>query len=226
MTSSCEQMLIGAMSYQPTTKLDNPNVLFKYLRDLQTQALELNIKISQLRPENSFQILHKLYHYYDNEQFLLPTDFLNTDVQLKDYIAPSSFTFRSKFMEVGNAFSCVLFVKRFSRTCDDEFITDLLDNPYNVIVSKHLQRIDKDVSLDMLKEQMNDLQGRIDKRKEINHKRSGESGFIPWSLKRREQELTELEQKLSGSDCDLFEFAIYIYVSAKLKRSLLSCVNT
>ena len=220
MTSSCEQMLIGAMSYQPTTKLDNPDVLFKYLRDLQTQALELNIKISQLRPENSFQILHKLYHYCDNEQFLLPTDFLNTDVQLKDYIAPSSFIFRSKFIEVGNAFSCVLFVKRFSRTCDDEFITDLLDNPYNVTVSKHLQRIDKDVSLDMLKEQMNDLQGRIDKRKEINHKRSGESGFIPWSLKRREQELTELEQKLSGSDCDLFEFAIYIYVSAKTKEEL------
>lgn len=44
---------------------------------------------------------------------------------------------------------------------------------------------------------MNDLQGRIDRRLEINYKRSGASGgssFIPWSLQRRKKELEALEE--------------------------------
>lgn len=170
-----------------------------------------------LTPEQSFEIVHRVFHFSHPEQFLLPTSYFNADVNLKDYLAPSSFKFYSKYNEVGMDYSCIMFAKNFSRTCDDEFIIDLLDNSSKVIVSKHFARLEKDTSLDILKEQMNDLQGRIDRRLEINYKRSGASGgssFIPWSLQRRKEELNALEKKLSSTDCDLFEFALYIYIAA------------
>ena len=216
--NSCEQVIIGAMCFKPQTKLDDVNILFKYYKALQDEAMNLGVKVSQLMPDKTFERLHRLYHMSDNEPFLLPTDFLQCDVNLKDYIAPSNFTFRSKLIEVGSAYSSVMFVKRFSHECDDELITDLLDNSYNIVVSKHMKRIDKTESLKILKRQMDDLEGRLEKRREINHKRGG--SFIPYSLRKREKDLNELQEKLGGSNCDLFSFAVYIYISADTEEQL------
>ena len=109
-------------------------------------------------PEDSLEKLHHLYHMADKEPFLLPKNYLQADVQLKDYIAPASFNFKSKYIEVGSCYSSVMFVKRFSYECDDEFITDLLDNTYDIAVSKHLVRMDKTESMKIMKRQMNDLE--------------------------------------------------------------------
>lgn len=220
---SCEQVIISAISFKPKTKLDDVNILFKYFKGIQDQALNIPVKITQLMPEQSFEYLHKLCHMSDGESFLLPTNFLQTDVNLKDYIAPSSFKFRSKVIELGSSYSCVMFVKRYSHECDDEFITDILDNTYNIAVSKHLKRIEKTESLKILKRQMEDLEGRLEKRRELNHKRGG--SFIPYGLRNREKELTELQEKLGSSNCDLFSFATYIYVSAKSEKELQDLVE-
>lgn len=215
---SCEQIILGSLSFTPKTKLDDVNILFKYFKAIQDQALDFPTKVTQLMPEKSFEYLHKLCHMSDNEPFLLPTNYLQTDVNLKDYIAPSSFNFRNKLIEIGSSYGCIMFVKRYSHECDDEFITDLLDNTYNIAVSKHLVRIDKTESLKILKRQMEDLEGRLEKRRELNHKRGG--SFIPYALRNREKDLNELQEKLGGSNCDLFSFATYIYVSANTENDL------
>ena len=209
---SCEQVIIPAMSFTPKTKLDNVSILFKYFKALQDEALNFGVKVTQIMPLEAFEKLHHLYHMSDKESFLMPTNYLQADVNFKDYIVPSSFTFKSKYIETGSAYSSVLFARRFSYQCDDEFVIDLLDNTFDVAVSKHLVRMDKSESLKILKRQMDDLEARIEKRREINSKRGGE--FIPYNLKKREKDLTDLQEKLGGSNCDLFSFALYIYVSA------------
>ena len=215
---SCEQVILSAMSYTPQTKLNDVGILFKYFKALQDEALNFSVKVTQLMPEDSLEKLHHLYHMADKEPFLLPKNYLQADVQLKDYIAPASFNFKSKYIEVGSCYSSVMFVKRFSYECDDEFITDLLDNTYDIAVSKHLVRMDKTESMKIMKRQMNDLEARMEKRRELNAKRGGK--YVPYSLRKREQDLEELQEKLGGSNCDLFAFAIYIYVAADTLEQL------
>jgi len=48
---SCEQIILGAISFTPQTKLDDVNILFKYFKAIQDQALNLPTKITQLAPE-------------------------------------------------------------------------------------------------------------------------------------------------------------------------------
>lgn len=215
---SCEQIIISALSFTPRTRIDDVNILFKYFKALQDEALNFAIKTTQIMPYEAIEILHRIYHMADKETFLLPTNYLQNDVNLKDYIVPSSFKFCSKHIEVGSSFSSVLFVKHFSYECDDEFITDLLDNNYNIAVSKHLMRIDKTESLKILKRQMDDLEARMEKRREINAKRGG--NFIPFALRQRENDLMSLQEKLGGSNCDLFSFVLYIYISADTLETL------
>ena len=217
-SQSCEQVILAAMSYTPQTKLNDVNILFKYLKALQDEALNFSVKISQLMPEAALEKLHHLYHMADKEPFLLPKSFLQGDVRLKDYIAPASFNFKSKYIEVGSCYSSVMFVKRFSYECDDEFIIDLLDNTYDIAVSKHLFRMDKTESMKILKRQMNDLEARMEKRRELNAKRGGK--YVPYSLRQREKDLEEMQEKLGSSNCDLFAFGIYIYVAADTLEQL------
>lgn len=215
---SCEQVILSSMSFTPRTKLDDVAVLFKYFKALQDEALNFSVKVTQLMPEAALEKLHHLYHMSDKEPFLLPTSFLQGDVRLKDYIAPASFNFKSKYIEVGSCCSSVMFVKRFSHECDDEFITDLLDNTYDIAVSKHICRMDKTDSLKILKRQMDDLEARMEKRRELNAKRGGQ--YVPYKLRQREKALTDMQEKLGGSNCDLFSFGIYIYVSADTLEQL------
>ena len=209
---SCEQVILAAMSFTPRTKLDNVGILFKRFKTLQDEALAFSVRVTQLMPDAALEKLHHLCHMTDKEPFLLPTNFLQCDVNLKDYIAPASFTFKSKYIEMGSSFASVMFVRRFSYESDDEFIIDLLDNTYDIAVSKHMYRMDKSDSMKIMKRQMDDLEGSMEKRREINTKRGGE--YVPYRLKQREQALKEMQEKLGGSNCDLFAYGTYIYVAA------------
>ena len=209
---SCEQVILAAMSFTPRTKLDNVGILFKHFKTLQDEALAFSVRVTQLMPDAALEKLHHLCHMTDKEPFLLPTNFLQCDVNLKDYIAPASFTFKSKYIEMGSSFASVMFVRRFSYESDDEFIIDLLDNTYDIAVSKHMYRMDKSDSMKIMKRQMDDLEGSMEKRREINTKRGGE--YVPYRLKQREQALKEMQEKLGGSNCDLFAYGTYIYVAA------------
>ena len=221
--NSCNQVIIGAISFTPKNKLDDVNILFKYYNQIEILASDLGTKIKLVSTTKSLELLHSIYHPFNNEPFLLPDNFIQHDVNLKDYIAPSHFKFKSKMIEVGNSYSCVMFLKHISKSCDDELIMDILDNTYNVVVSKHLIKIDKSESLDILKRHMNDLEGRIEKRREINAKHGGQ--FIPYSLRSREKELTELQEKLGETNCDMFAFATYIYLSAPTQDDLTDLIN-
>ncbi len=219
LSKACNQLILGVLSYKPKTKLDDVNILFKYFDEFSVIMQDLGTKIRLVTTEESFEILHSIYHPFDSEPFLLPDNFLQHDTKLKDYIAPSHFTFKSKMIEIGSSYGAVMFIKHFSKTCDDEFIIDLLDNTYNITVSKHLYKIDKSEAFDIIKRQMQDLEGRLEKRREVNHKHGGE--YIPFSLQDREKELKSLQNKLGNSNCDLFQMGLYIMVSAATEDELI-----
>jgi len=217
-STTCNQLIIGVISFEPKTKLDNINILFKIFDQFEILFSDMDSKITMVKTEECFEILHNIYHSCDNEPFLLPSSYIQHDCKLKDYIAPSHFTFKSKLIEVGSTFSSVMFVRSISKSCDDEFITDLLDNNYKITISKHLKKLEKAYVFDMLKRQMEDLEMRLEKRRENNKKHGGE--FIPYSLQNREKELTELQDKLGDSNCDMFQMGIYILVSAETEEEL------
>lgn len=216
--TTCNQLIIGVISFEPKTKLDNINILFKIFDQFEILFSDMDSKISMVKTEECFEVLHNLYHSCDNEPYLMPQNYIQHDCKLKDYIAPSHVTFKSKLIEVGSTYSSVMFVRTISKSCDDEFITDLLDNNYKITISKHIKNLEKSYVFDMLKRQMEDLEMRLEKRRENNKKHGGE--FIPYSLQNREKELTDLQDKLGDSNCDMFQMGIYIFVSATTEDEL------
>lgn len=213
-----KKIMLIALSYKPQTKVDNINVLFKYFREMQTYFDKMKSDVHQLMPEEVFAILHEYYHPFDNIEFLLPSDLYARGGKIKDYIAPSSFAFRGKEVEVGTAFTRIMYVHRYDRELDDTFLSELLDNNFKITVSKHILRIDKGDALEKVRQEIFDVQGKIQKRMEDNHKKGG--NFVPFRLTDKLKELEDLQERLSGSNIELFEVSLFISLSAETKDEL------
>ena len=216
--ASAEKIMVIAMSYKPINKADNVNVLFKYYRELQNYFTSLGSETKQLLPEDVFRILWEFYHPFDTSEFLLPKKIYAKGGRIKDYIAPSLFAFKTKEIEIGNAFTRLMFVKNYDRELDDCFISELLDNNNKITVSKQIKRIDKREALEKLRKEIFNVQEQIQRRKEKNHK-SG-TDFIPFRYKEKISELEDLQNQLSGSNCELFSVGVFIAISAKSKDEL------
>ena len=213
-----KKIMLIALSYKPETKVDNVNVLFKYFRELQTYFSNLNVEVKQLMPEEVFAVLHEYYHPFDDIDFLLPDNLYARGGRLKDYIAPSIFAFKGKEVEVGSAFTRIMYVHRYDRELDDTFISEIMDNNYKFAVSKHIDRIDKGEALEKVRREIFNVQGQIQKRMEDNHKRGG--NFVPFRLTDKLKELEDLQNALAGSNVELFELTVFISLSAETKDDL------
>ena len=213
-----QKVMLIALSYTPTTKVDNVNVLFKYFRELQTYFANLGVDTHQLMPEEVFKIVHEYYHPFDSSEFMLPANFFSRGNRLKDYIAPSMFAFKAKETEVGPSLTRIMYVHSYDRELKDDFITDLIDNNHKITVSKHVTRVDKGAALEKVRQEIFAVQAQIQKRMEDNHKKGG--NFIPFRLKDKLSELEELQDRLAGSTIELFEVSIFISLSAENKEDL------
>ncbi len=213
-----KKIMVIALSYVPQTKIDNVNVLFKYFRELQTYYNNLGVETHQLMPEEVFKIVHEYYHPFDTSEFMLPANYFSRGNRLKDYIAPSMFAFKAKETEVGPSLTRIMYVHSYDRELDDSFISELLDNNFKIAVSKHITRVDKGIALEKVRKEINDLQGKMETRREQNHKKGG--NFIPFRMTDKLAELEELQQRLAGSTVELFEVSIFISLSAENKDDL------
>lgn len=217
-TACAEKIMVIALCYSPVAAVDSANVLFKYYRELQTYFSKLKVNTKQLMPEDVFRLLHQYYHPFDTDEFLLPTNYFSRGGHIKDYIAPSCFAFKPNEVEVGESFTRVLFMQRYDRDLDDEFIRDMADNNFKIAVSKHVRRIDKTEALEKVRKEIFNVQVKIQKRMEDNHKRGG--NFIPFDMQDKLKELEDIQNKLAGSLLELFEVALFISVSASSKEEL------
>ena len=218
-TEACaKKIMVIALSYVPQTKIDNVNVLFKYFRELQTYFNNLGVETHQLMPEEVFKIVHEYYHPFDTAKFMLPTNYFSRGNRLKDYIAPSMFAFKAKEAEVGPSLTRIMYVHSYDRELNDSFISELIDNNFKIAVSKHITRVDKGMALEKVRKEINELQGKMEQRREQNFKRGG--NFIPFRMTDKLAELEELQQRLAGSIIELFEVSVFISLSAENKEDL------
>lgn len=220
----CSRVRIGVLGYTPAGKLDSPDTVFQYYEEIEKTLDDMGVKSKILKPEDILKIYHDIYIPNSLSDFRLPENIYRYGMSLSDYVAPSHLrTDAIKYIETGSMFSRVMYVKSFARDIDDQFITDMLAHRYHIAVSKHIRRLDKNESAKLLKNQLDSLEGQMEKRREINHKRG--TDYIPYRLRDKEKELERVQSKLAGTNCDLFEACIFFYLSADTREELEDLTN-
>ena len=218
-----------ALGYRVKNKKDNiERILKKGSRDISISFKKLGSECHMLNSIES--VLELFYRYYNplkkDEKFMLPKDIYSKGMKLKDYISPSSFKFFKDHIEMGMAYTRIMYIRDLPSMLEDNFFADILDNPYLVCISKHVKHIDKGVALKFLNRHLTSLEQQRQEKNKRNAKDN--MTYISPDLVRNIEETTTLIDTLRN-DQSLFGLSVYVSISAESLEDLneiTSVINT
>lgn len=210
------------MSFTYTLKNDHDNYdcLFNQFESIKEALGLLGSNIRQLKIEEVLNCVYKYYHPFDDIPLQIPDNYNKLGKNIKDYIVPMSLKFKSDNIEVESDYTRVLGLAVMTRnqTLSDDFIFNMLDNNYNITVSKYIRRLDKGSVMSILLKREASIEKRIDDVTKEN-KRTGASTVSSTKMKQL-ADITEVISELNRGDQEIFEVIVLCSISAETKEEL------
>ena len=207
-----------ALAYEKKSKLDVPhNILLQAGEKIKEKLQMLGSSCSKLDTEEIIELLHSLYNPFDEEKLRLPDNIYSKGLKIRDYIAPSAFKFKSKYIEMGDCYTKCFYAWSYGDELDDSFIQKLMQNQFKIAVSKQVKHIDKDIAVKQINDRLKQLESERQDRN-VKNKREG-TNYIPLHLQEEIDSCIEMQKTIKKSE-ELFDVGIYISVSAKTLEEL------
>jgi len=168
------------------------------------------------------EILHAQLHPDGMEKLRFNwSDIPKTGLSTKDYIAPSSFSFReSRSFKVGQHFGSVGFLQILAPELTDKLLTDFLDLNTAVTVNIHLRSIDQSEAIKTVKRKLSDL----DKMRIEEQKKAVRAGYdmevLPPDLVTYGKEAQTLLNDLQSRNERMFLATVLVTNTATKKSKL------
>ena len=190
--------------------------------DILNNFKRLGVSASPMNGMERLQLLHGIFHMDEQLDFHFSWDWLApTGLSVKDFIAPSSFEFRTgKVFGMGKKLGAVSFLQILAPELNDRMLADFLDMESSLIVSMHIQSVDQVKAIKTIKRKITDL----DKMKIEEQKKAVRSGYdmdiIPSDLSTYGSEAKKLLQDLQSRNERMFLLTFLVVNTAGNKQQL------
>ena len=143
--------------------------LAKISKQIEKHLKKLGSRCRILDGYERLELLFRIFHPATTEKLLWNFDMpVHTGLSSKDFIAPSSFSFKSgpelnatRYFKSGDRVGAVSHVKIFASDMEDRIISDILSIDSNVWVSIHADTIPRDKALQLAKDNLTGVQAMI-----------------------------------------------------------------
>ena len=190
--------------------------------DILNNFKRLGVSASPLNGKERLAIMHGMFHMDERLDFHFSWDWLApTGLSVKDFIAPSSFEFRTgKVFGMGKKIGAVSFLQILAPELNDRMLADFLDMESSLIVTMHIQSVDQTKAIKTVKRKITDLQKMtIEEQKKAV--RSGyDMDIIPSDLATYGNEAKKLLQELQSRNERMFLMTFTIVNTADTKQQL------
>ena len=190
--------------------------------DILNNFKRLGVSASPMNGMERLQLLHGIFHMDEQLDFRFSWDWLApTGLSVKDFIAPSSFEFRTgKVFGMGRKIGAVSFLQILAPELNDRMLADFLDMESSLIVSMHIQSVDQVKAIKTIKRKITDL----DKMKIEEQKKAVRSGYdmdiIPSDLSTYGSEAKKLLQDLQSRNERMFLLTFLVVNTAGNRQQL------
>lgn len=206
------------LSYETKSKSDNPyNILVQQYTKISMAFSEIGVRTELLTAEQRLELFHTIYNPFEIGTFQLPENMYLKGTDIRDYIAPAAFDFKTNKIIMGGAYCRVFFVRSFAEVIDDGFLDELTDNEFRVVVSKQLKLVDKGIAEKLVGDRLRALETNNQTRMSRNAREG--TNYIPYDLKKNISACEELLDSLNNEQ-ELFNMGMYILLSSTSREAL------
>ena len=166
------------------------------------------------------ELLHGILHP-DGERFSFAWDWLAlSGLHVKDFIAPSSFSFTARQFQMGGKHCAASFLQITAPELDDRILAEMLNTDSDILLSIHIHSMDQNDAIRTVKRKITD----IDSMKIDAQKRAVREGFdmdiIPTDIATYAGEAKNILRDLQSRNERMFQVTFLIVNIADTKRKL------
>ena len=190
--------------------------------DILNNFKTMGVLAQPLNGAERLAVLHRSFNPDGREKFRFSWDMLpKSGLSVKDFIAPSSFDFsKGNSFRMSGKYGAVSFINIMASEMSDRMLADFLNIEHNITLSIHIQSIDQNKAVKMVKSKITDL----DKMKMEEQKKAFRNGYdidiMPSDINTFGKEAKSLLNDLQSRNERLFMATILIMNTADTKRKL------
>ncbi len=190
--------------------------------DVLNNFKRLGVTAESMNGFDRLKLMHGMLHMDEPEPFRFSWDWLvPTGLSVKDFIAPSSFEFRTgKTFGVGKKMGCVSFLQILAPELNDRMLADFLDMESSLIVSMHIQSVDQVKAIKTIKRKITDLQKMTIEEQKKAVRAGYDMDIIPSDLATYGTEAKKLLQELQSRNERMFLLTFLVVNVADTKQRL------
>ncbi len=190
--------------------------------DILNNFKTMGVLANTLNGAERLAVMHRCFNPDGREKFRFSWDLLHkSGNSVKDFIAPSSFDFsKGNSFRMSGKVGAISFINIMASEMSDRMLADFLNIEHNITLSLHIQSIDHNKAVKMVKRKITDL----DKMKMEEQKKAFRNGYdidiMPSDINTFGKEAKNLLNDLQSRNERLFMATILIMNTADTKRKL------
>ena len=169
--------------------------------DLAADFAKISSQITELGYKERLRLFYEFFKSGGSEDFNFDLKrAMARGAHFKDYISPDSIEFRKDYVQFGDKYARVLFLKEYPSFLKDELLSQLTDFSRSMMVSVDVQPIPTDEAVKEIQKKLLAIETDITKWQQKQNMNNNFSATVPYEMEQMRSEIKEFMDDLTARD--------------------------
>ena len=169
--------------------------------DLAADFAKISSQITELGYKERLRLFYEFFKSGGDEDFNFDLKrAMARGAHFKDYISPDSIEFKKDYVQFGDKYARVLFLKEYPSFLKDELLSQLTDFSRSMMVSVDVQPIPTDEAVKEIQKKLLPIETDITKWQEKQNMNNNFSATVPYEMEQMRSEIKEFMDDLTARD--------------------------
>ena len=170
--------------------------------DLTADFAKISSQITELGYKERLRLLYEFFRGNEAGEFTFDLKgAMAKGAHFKDYISPDSIEFKKDYIQIGDRYARVLFLKEYPSFLKDDLLSQLTDFSRSMMVSIDIQPIPTDEAVKEIQKKLLAIETDITKWQQKQNMNNNFSATVPYEMEQMQSEIKEFMDDLTLSVC-------------------------
>lgn len=168
--------------------------------DLAADFTKISSQITELGYKERLRLFYEFFRENEEDFSFDLKRAMARGAHFKDYISPDSIEFKRDYIQIGDKYARVLFLKEYPSFLKDELLSQLTDFSRSMMVSVDIQPIPTDEAVKEIQKKLLAIETDITKWQQKQNMANNFSATVPYEMEQMRSEIKEFMDDLTARD--------------------------